>query len=91
MSASTSTLSPPSPVLAGSRLLIIAVVVLAAITPSLLMTAPAVAAQLASQWHLAPAQIGNLFMAELGAMTVVGELGEPCPLLVTTLDAMEEA
>lgn len=70
MSVSTSALSGPSPALASSRLLMIAVVVLAAITPSLLMTAPAVAAQLATQWHLAPAQIGNLFMAELGAMSL---------------------
>ncbi len=34
------------------------------------MTAPAVAAQLASEWHLKPGQIGWLFSAELGAMSL---------------------
>ncbi len=33
------------------------------------MTAPAVAAQLASEWQLKPGQIGWLFSAELGAMS----------------------
>lgn len=47
-----------------------AIVLFAAITPSVLMTAPVVAAQLAGQWGLEPSQIGNLFMAELGAMSL---------------------
>ena len=34
------------------------------------MTAPAVAAQLASEWQLTPAEIGYLFSAELGAMSL---------------------
>ncbi|MDU2481368.1 MAG: MFS transporter [Klebsiella sp.] len=34
------------------------------------MTAPAVAAQLASEWQLKPGQIGWLFSAELGAMSL---------------------
>ncbi|XHF43028.1 MFS transporter [Metapseudomonas boanensis] len=50
--------------------LLAAIVVFAAITPAVLMTAPAVAAQLAAQWQLAPAQIGDLFSAELGAMSL---------------------
>ncbi len=70
MPVSQPEISYPSPALANARALMIAVVVLAAIAPSLLMTAPAVAAQLATQWALAPAQIGNLFMAELGAMSL---------------------
>lgn len=32
--------------------------------------APAIAAQLASQWQLSPTQIGDLFSAELGAMSL---------------------
>jgi hypothetical protein len=35
-----------------------------------LMTAPAVAAQLASEWRLTPVEIGYLFSAELGAMSL---------------------
>ncbi|NWL47467.1 MFS transporter [Pseudomonas hunanensis] len=46
------------------------IVVFAALTPTLLMTAPAVAAQLASQLALTPAQIGRLFSTELGAMSL---------------------
>ena len=34
------------------------------------MTAPAVAAQLATQWQLSPSQIGDLFSTELGAMSL---------------------
>ncbi|QXI26215.1 MFS transporter [Pseudomonas vanderleydeniana] len=70
MSLSIGNTQAGAPSTASQRTLMIALVVLAAITPSLLMTAPAVAAQLASQWGLAPAQIGNLFMAELGAMSL---------------------
>lgn len=47
-----------------------AIVLFAAITPTILMTAPAVAAQLASQWQLNPARIGDLFSVELGAMSL---------------------
>ncbi|NWA67807.1 MFS transporter [Pseudomonas reactans] len=47
-----------------------AIVLFAAITPTILMTAPAVGAQLAVQWQLSPAQIGDLFSVELGAMSL---------------------
>lgn len=46
-----------------------AVVIFSAITPLLLMVAPAVASQLGLQMHLTPAQIGIYFFAELGAMS----------------------
>lgn len=62
---------PQYPVPASSRLALLAAIVLfAAITPTILMTAPAVAAQLATQWQLSPSQIGDLFSTELGAMSV---------------------
>ncbi|MCQ4010697.1 hypothetical protein FK521_29925, partial [Klebsiella pneumoniae] len=44
--------------------LLAAIVIFAAIAPGILMTAPAVAAQLASEWQLKPGQIGWLFSAE---------------------------
>ncbi|NBF13346.1 MFS transporter [Pseudomonas sp. Fl4BN1] len=47
-----------------------AIVLFAAITPAVLLMAPAIAAQLASQWQLSPTQIGDLFSAELGAMSL---------------------
>lgn len=50
--------------------LLSAIVLFAAVVPSVLMTAPILAAQLASQWGLTPSQIGNLFMVELGAMSL---------------------
>ncbi|MBO1807715.1 MFS transporter [Serratia ureilytica] len=50
--------------------LLTAIIVFAAIAPGILMTAPAVAAQLAAQWQLGPAQIGRLFSTELGAMSL---------------------
>lgn len=53
-----------------SRQQLAAIVLFAAITPTILMTAPAVAAQLAVQWQLSPAQIGDLFSVELGAMSL---------------------
>ncbi len=57
--------------LASSQLALLAAIVLfAAITPTILMTAPAVAAQLATQWQLSPSQIGDLFSTELGAMSL---------------------
>ncbi len=56
---------------ASSQLALLAAIVLfAAITPTILMTAPAVAAQLATQWQLSPSQIGDLFSTELGAMSL---------------------
>lgn len=54
----------------GGIALLAAIVLLAAITPAVLMTAPALAAQLAAQWQLSPAQIGDLFSCELGAMSL---------------------
>lgn len=59
---------PTQPYAAKARLA--AIVLFAAITPTILMTAPAVAAQLASQWQLSPARIGDLFSVELGAMSL---------------------
>lgn len=57
--------------LGSSQLALLAAIVLfAAITPTILMTAPAVAAQLATQWQLSPSQIGDLFSTELGAMSL---------------------
>jgi predicted MFS family arabinose efflux permease len=50
--------------------LLTAIIVFAAIAPGILMTAPAVAAQLSLQWQLTPAQIGHLFSTELGAMSI---------------------
>lgn len=50
--------------------LLAAIVLFAAITPAVLLTAPAIAAQLASQWQLSPTRIGDLFSAELGAMSL---------------------
>lgn len=47
-----------------------AIVGFAAIVPAVLMMAPAVASQLASQLQLGPVDIGNLFSAELGAMSL---------------------
>lgn len=62
----TDTRAPASSPLA----LLAAIVLFAAITPTILMTAPAVAAQLATQWQLSPSQIGDLFSTELGAMSL---------------------
>ena len=47
-----------------------AIVGFAAIVPAVLMMAPAVASQLASQLQLGPIDIGTLFSAELGAMSL---------------------
>ncbi len=46
--------------------LLAAIVIFAAIAPGILMTAPAVAAQLASEWQLKPGQIGWLFLKRTG-------------------------
>ncbi|HCR57065.1 MAG TPA: MFS transporter, partial [Raoultella sp.] len=62
-------LTQPSGLVFTARLLA-AIVIFAAIAPGILMTAPAVAAQLASEWRLSPGQIGYLFSAELGAMSL---------------------
>jgi hypothetical protein len=62
-------LSQPSGLVFTARLLA-AIVIFAAVAPGILMTAPAVAAQLASEWQLTPAEIGYLFSAELGAMSL---------------------
>ena len=62
-------LSRPARLVVSLRLLA-AIVIFAAIAPGILMTAPAVAAQLASEWQLKPRQVGWLFSAELGAMSL---------------------
>lgn len=62
-------ISPFSSALHARRLLC-AIVVFAALAPGILMTAPAVAAQLASEWQLSPARIGYLFSTELGGMSL---------------------
>lgn len=54
----------------SSFLLIAAIVAFAAIAPAVLMTAPAVAAQLSYELHLRPEQIGYLFSTELGALSL---------------------
>lgn len=41
-----------------------------AITSGVLMMAPAIAQQMALEWHAQPAEIGELFSAELGAMSL---------------------
>lgn len=72
MTSSINTVHPQQTTHTRHWSLLAAIVLVAALTPSILLTAPAVAAQLASQWGLNPAQIGNLFMAELGAMGLAG-------------------
>ncbi|HCI4233187.1 MFS transporter [Klebsiella quasipneumoniae] len=62
-------LSRPAGLVVSLRLLA-AIVIFAAIAPGILMTAPAVAAQLAGEWQLKPGQVGWLFSAELGAMSL---------------------
>ena len=47
-----------------------AIIVLASFLPLVMMTAPAFTAQFSRQLELNPAQIGSLFMAELGAMSL---------------------
>jgi len=46
-----------------------AIVVFAAITPTVMLAAPVIAAQFAGQLGLSPAQIGDLFSVELAAMS----------------------
>lgn len=75
-------LSQPSGLVFTARLLA-AIVIFAAVAPGILMTAPAVAAQLASEWQLTPAEIGYLFSAELG-------LPEPCDACRMVVDESSE-
>jgi len=70
MNTQTKTLSGDSALAPTHLALLAAIVLFAAITPTILMTAPAVAAQLATQWQLSPSQIGDLFSTELGAMSL---------------------
>ncbi|MFJ4375485.1 MFS transporter [Pseudomonas japonica] len=70
MTTDSKPLSAARPQGSAQLALLAAIVLFAAITPTILMTAPAVAAQLATQWQLAPSQIGDLFSAELGAMSL---------------------
>ncbi|MEY0231386.1 MFS transporter [Providencia manganoxydans] len=60
---------PQKVILKSSLSLLLAIIIFAAIAPGILMTAPAVASQLASQWQLSADKIGYLFSAELGAMS----------------------
>ncbi|WP_278441505.1 MFS transporter [Pseudomonas oryzihabitans] len=57
-------------VASGSFRLVVAIVIFAAIAPAMLMTAPAIATELATRWQLGNAQIGWLFFVELGAMSL---------------------
>ncbi|HDR9769575.1 TPA: MFS transporter [Burkholderia cepacia ATCC 25416] len=53
-----------------ARSTLVALVVFAAITPLLLLVAPAVAGQLATQFGLSASQIGTYFFVELGAFSL---------------------
>ncbi|TEV53340.1 MFS transporter, partial [Burkholderia cepacia] len=55
---------------AFARSTLVALVVFAAITPLLLLVAPAVAGQLATQLGLSASQIGTYFFVELGAFSL---------------------
>ncbi|WP_337262516.1 MULTISPECIES: MFS transporter [unclassified Serratia (in: enterobacteria)] len=70
MSNNSLSISVPATALPCPPALLTAIIVFAAIAPGILMTAPAVAAQLALQWQLSPGQIGRLFSTELGAMSL---------------------
>ncbi|WP_134929283.1 MFS transporter, partial [Pseudomonas protegens] len=70
MNTQNAVLSATAPATRQPLGLLAAIVLFAAITPAVLLMAPAIAAQLASQWHLSPTQIGDLFSAELGAMSL---------------------
>lgn len=70
MTSQSKSLSGASTLTSSQLALLAAIVLFAAITPTILMTAPAVAAQLATQWQLSPSQIGDLFSVELGAMSL---------------------
>lgn len=60
MSNNSLSISVPAAALPCPPALLTAIIVFAAIAPGILMTAPAVAAQLALQWQLSPGQIGRL-------------------------------
>lgn len=59
-----------APSRASQRRMILTIVAFAALAPAVLMAAPAIAGQLVVQLGLGPAQVGNLFSAELGAMSL---------------------
>ncbi|WP_247039999.1 MFS transporter [Burkholderia cepacia] len=63
-------LPPDSRASAFARSTLVALVVFAAITPLLLLVAPAVAGQLATQLGLSASQIGTYFFVELGAFSL---------------------
>ncbi|MDR0245856.1 MAG: MFS transporter [Burkholderia sp.] len=62
--------SPDGLAPAFARSTLVALVVFAAITPLLLLVAPAVAGQLATQLGLSASQIGTYFFVELGAFSL---------------------
>ncbi|WP_322085785.1 MFS transporter [Burkholderia sp. BCC1999] len=62
--------SPDGRTPAFARSTLVALVVFAAITPLLLLVAPAVAGQLATQLGLSASQIGTYFFVELGAFSL---------------------
>ncbi|WP_053187528.1 MFS transporter [Pseudomonas thivervalensis] len=70
MNTQTKPLTPHRSLASSQLAMLAAIVLFAAITPTILMTAPAVATQLATQWQLNPSQIGDLFSTELGAMSL---------------------
>ncbi|RQT32897.1 MFS transporter [Burkholderia cepacia] len=63
-------LPPDGRTSAFARSTLVALVVFAAITPLLLLVAPAVAGQLATQLGLSASQIGTYFFVELGAFSL---------------------
>ncbi|KVG63540.1 MFS transporter [Burkholderia pseudomultivorans] len=63
-------LSPDARASTFARSTLVALVVFAAITPLLLLVAPAVAGQLATQLGLSASQIGTYFFVELGAFSL---------------------
>ncbi|NTZ09986.1 MFS transporter [Burkholderia metallica] len=63
-------LSPDDRASTFARSTLVALVVFAAITPLLLLVAPAVAGQLATQLGLSASQIGTYFFVELGAFSL---------------------
>ncbi|KWO08128.1 MFS transporter [Burkholderia cepacia] len=64
------TLPPDGRASTFARSTLVALVVFAAITPLLLLVAPAVAGQLATQLGLSASQIGTYFFVELGAFSL---------------------
>ncbi|HHX4053930.1 MAG: MFS transporter [Burkholderia contaminans] len=64
------TLPPAGRASTFARSTLVALVVFAAITPLLLLVAPAVAGQLATQLGLSASQIGTYFFVELGAFSL---------------------